>query len=195
MTESHILPRLAGMGNPRRARTANLVAAAAMGLTDAITGSIRDVTELDPTAATALVALLDFTPGGTVGALGRVVGVTHSGAVRLAERLVAAGYVDRQAGGDARARLLTLTPTGLQIARRIRAAREAAVERVLGDLSAAERKALTTLSERLVEGVTADRLRQRAVGETPEGGALCRLCDFTACGRPRGACPAARTRH
>ena len=188
-----MLPTLAGMGNPRRARTANLVAAAAVGLTDAITGSIRAVTDLDLTAATALVALLDFTPGGSVGALARVVGITHSGAVRLAERLVAAGYVDRQAGDDARSRLLTLTPAGVQLAEQVRAARQTATERVLGALSPAERRTLTTLSERLVEGVTADRLQQRAAGQAPEGGALCRLCDFNACGRPRGACPAART--
>jgi DNA-binding MarR family transcriptional regulator len=193
MTESHILPRLGGMGNSRRPRTANLAAAAALGLTDAIAGSIRGVTEMDLTAATALVALLDFTPGGTVGSLGQVVGVTHSGAVRLADRLVAAGYVDRQAGDDARSRRLTLTPAGVALAERVRAARLAATERVLGVLSAAERRALTTLSERLVEGVTADRLQQRAHGQVPDGGALCRLCDFTACGRPRGACPAAQT--
>ncbi len=188
-----MLPRLARMGNSSRARTANLVAAAAVGLADAIAGSLRDVTDLDLTAATALVAMLDFTPAGTVGALGRVVGLTHSGAVRLADRLVTAGYVDRTAGGDARSRLLTLTPAGSAVAQRVRTTRQAATERVLHALSPAERQALTTLSELLVEGVTADRLRQRAAGQQPEGGALCRLCDFTACGRPRGACPAART--
>ena len=32
-------------------------------------------------------------------------------------------------------------------------------------------------------------LEQRAAGDTPSGGALCGMCDFTACGRDHGAWP------
>jgi MarR family transcriptional repressor of emrRAB len=179
--------------NSKRARTANLLAAAATGLADAMADSVRAAGGLDLTAATALVAMLDFTPHGSVEALSRVVGVTHSGAVRLADRLVAAGLVDRRTGADARSRVLSLTGDGRVVAERVRAARQSAMDEVLGGLSSADQTALSTLCEQLVQRLTTLRLQQRASGEQPAGGALCRLCDFSACGRDRGACPAART--
>jgi hypothetical protein len=45
----------------------------------------------------------------------------------------------------------------------------------------------------LITTITRQRLEQRASGVAPAGGALCRMCDFAACGRPDGACPAAVT--
>jgi hypothetical protein len=62
---------------------------------------------------------------------------------------------------------------------------------VLGALSGPQREALTPLVEGLVAALTRLRLDQRARGEVPPDGWLCRLCDFGACGRPDGRCPAA----
>ena len=50
---------------------------------------------------------------------------------------------------------------------------------------------LTTLCELLITDITRHRLEQRRAGDTPAGGALCRMCDFRACGREKGNCPAA----
>ena len=86
------------------ARLVNLVGALTTGLTDAINDAITAVTGLDPVASTALIALLDFLPGGSVRRLSQAVGLTHSGAVRLLDRLVAAGLVARGTGDDARSR-------------------------------------------------------------------------------------------
>ena len=48
---------------------------------------------------------------------------------------------------------------------------------------------------RLAEVLTAQlvdlRLAERALENPPSSGWLCRLCDFGACGRPDGLCPAA----
>jgi rubrerythrin len=59
-------------------------------------------------------------------------------------------------------------------------------------LTDAQRRALTAMAERLTGDLASLRIQQRAMGEAPAGGWLCRLCDFDACGRPAGQCPAAR---
>jgi hypothetical protein len=66
------------------------------------------------------------------------------------------------------------------------------IARTLGKLSDTERIALTELCERLVSTLAKQRLEQRAAGFTPAGGAPCRMCDLTACGRDKGTCPIAQ---
>lgn len=174
-------------------RLINLVGALATGLTDAALDAITAVTGLDAAASTTLIALLDFLPGGSVRTLSLAVGLTHSGAVRLVDRLVDAGLVTRGTGDDARSRAITLTPAGRRLARRVRSAREAAITGVMDDVPEHERALLTEVCERWISRITRQRLEQRAGDVTPAGGALCRLCDFAACGRPEGVCPAATT--
>ena len=173
------------------ARLANLVGALALALSD----RMRDVTEVatghHATAPAALVALHEFLDRGTMDQLRRVVGLTPSGAVRLVDRLVDAGLVDRRGGSDGRSVALVLTPKGTAAAQRVLAARASALDGLLGELSDGERAALTDLSEKLLASITTQRLAARDVGETPAGGWLCRLCDFDACGRPDGVCPTA----
>ena len=173
------------------ARLANLLGALATGLTDGVHEATSTTAQLDEIAAAALIALLDFSPRGSVQTLSQVIGLTHSGTVRLVDRLVDAGYVMRMPGRDARSRSPILTATGTRVARRVRIAREGAIARHLGKLSEIERATLTRLCERLVSAVTEQRLAQRRAGFTPAGGALCRMCDFAACGRDKGTCPAA----
>lgn len=177
----------------RDARLANLLGALSTGLADGIHESTIAAAELEGAAPAALIALLDFSPDGSVHALSQVVGLTHSGAVRLVDRLVAAGYAERGPGRNARSLTVTLTPTGVAVARRVRAARQSAITRTIGQLSDSQRATLTELCESLISELTRQRLEQRAAGGTPAGGALCRMCDFTACGRDHGACPAAQT--
>ena len=175
------------------ARLVNLVGALATGLTDAVNDGVTEVTGLDPAASTALIALLDFLPGGSVRRLSQVVGLTHSGAVRLLDRLVDAGLVARTTGVDARSRSITLTRAGRVLARRARSARQARIARIVDDVPQRDRAVLTQLCEGLIATITRQRLEQRAAHAPPTGGALCRLCDFAACGRPDGACPSAVT--
>jgi rubrerythrin len=89
---------------------------------------------------------------------------------------------------------IRLTPSGRAAARRIIRARRMAVQVVLGGLTAAQRRSLTAMAERLTGDLATLRLEQRALGEVPAGGWLCRMCDFEACGRPAGRCPAAMAR-
>jgi DNA-binding MarR family transcriptional regulator len=178
------------MSNSNDDRLANLLAATATGLTDAMNDSMSEATGVDGAAVQALVALLDFAPGGTIHRLSLVLGLTHSGAVRLVDRLESAGYVQRRTGTDARSRTITLTRPGRTAARRVRAARAHASTQLTGVLTPRQRQQLSGLCEILVGEQTRQRLAQRAKGTSPAGGALCRLCDFAACGRPQGLCPA-----
>ena len=70
------------MRKSRDARLANLLGAVATGLADRVADSV-DTTALDSRSQMALVALLDFSPKGSVHTLSQVVGLTHSGAVRI----------------------------------------------------------------------------------------------------------------
>jgi DNA-binding MarR family transcriptional regulator len=184
------------MSAPTVARLTNLLGAAALGVTDAMAHATTAASGLDDATTTALVTLLDFSPTGTVQRLSVALGLTHSGAVRLVDRLVAGGYVVRRRGADDRSRTVALTAKGRSHAERVRAARAESLTGVLNALSRDDRAALAPILDRVIHTITEQRLALRAAGERPSGGALCRLCDFTACGRPRGKCPAQQaTRH
>ncbi len=173
-------------------RLANLLGAVATGITDAAVDDVASEADLDSTASAALVAMLDLAPSGSVRTLSRLIGISHSGTVRLVNRLCQAGLVERAAGPDARTISITLTRRGHHAARRIRRARHAAVTATLSGLSERQREQLSTICEALIANLTAARLAARRAGRPPSGGALCRMCDPRACGRPDGDCPAAQ---
>jgi DNA-binding MarR family transcriptional regulator len=178
---------------PAQARLANMLGAWALAVSDRMTAAADAAAGRGGQAPAALVALDQFAGGGTIEQLRHVLGLTHSAAVRLVDGLVADGYVVRRSrAGDRRSVALRLTHSGRAAARRIGRARALAVEQTLRGLSEAQQRSLTTLAERLTADLTALRLEERAMGEPPAGGWLCRLCDFAACGRPEGRCPAAR---
>jgi MarR family transcriptional repressor of emrRAB len=179
------------MRESRDTRLANLLGTVATGLTDVVSDLAADVGELDGTAATALVALHDFAPAGSVRMLSQVVGLTHAGGVRLVDRLDRAGYVERLPGVDARSISITLTSKGRSKARLIRKHRLTAITATMAGLTEQQRDQLTSTCELLITNLTNQRLAQRASGTPPASGALCRMCNFPACGRREGRCPAA----
>ena len=153
----------------------------------AVTGRVEDAvaacSPYGPSAPAALSALEGYLGGEPIDALARVLRLTHSGAVRLVDRLADAGLVERRRGGDGRSVAITLTPAGRSAAAEIRAARERALADALSVLAADEREMLTALSEKLLAGLTSDRASARRI---------CRLCDAEACGHERGTCPVTR---
>jgi DNA-binding MarR family transcriptional regulator len=123
----------------------------------------------------------------TVDAIGRVLGLSPSGAVRLVDRLAAAGYVTRGPGPDGRSRSVALTRKGQRAAVKVSAARANVLSTALSGLSTVEREQMHALLGRVLGALVTEK-----VGTAPgEGGWTCRLCDTGACGRPNGACPAA----
>jgi len=172
-------------------RTTNLVGAFAMLATDAVREATERAAGHRDSAPAALVALYESARGRSVDELRQVVGLTPSGGVRLVDRLVAAGHAERRTGSDRRTVLVMLTPRGRRAAKAVQGARMQAVDGVLAGLTAAERLSLGKLVAKLIGTSTLERLSQRRRGEVPAGGWLCRLCDFSACGRDRDECPAA----
>jgi len=159
-----------------------VLGALALVLTDQTANAVAAAGGGSPSAAAALSALYQFLDRPTVDRLRRVLGLTPSGAVRLVDRLAAAGLVTRGPGVDGRSRSVSLTPRGRRAAARIADARAAVLGGALAGLSAADRAALRDLLGRVMANVVAGK----------DGGAwICRLCDLRACGRADGHCPAA----
>jgi DNA-binding MarR family transcriptional regulator len=170
---------------------ANVLGALTTALDDAVTVAIEDATGLTGAAPAALIALHDLLAGRSVDDLRQAVDLTHSGAVRLVDRLVADGLAARHPGADARSLAVVLTARGRRLARAALDARSAVLRDSFDGLRRDQRRQLTQLVEQMIAGVVHRRLGQRAAGEGPAGGWLCRQCDPAACGRPEGRCPAA----
>jgi MarR family transcriptional regulator, negative regulator of the multidrug operon emrRAB len=167
-----------GGGEPPR--EANLLGAISLAVAERIDDAVKLAAQHGGAAPAAIAALATYLDGSSLDVMRRPLGLSHSAAVRLADRLVGAGLVRREAGADARSVSIRLTPDGARLAERIRAAREAALEAVLAPLTAGERAELTVLNEKLLAGITGGRA---------DAGHICRLCDADACGHERGRCP------
>jgi MarR family transcriptional regulator, negative regulator of the multidrug operon emrRAB len=178
--------------DPATGRLSNLLGAWALAVSDRVGAAAAAAAGRGGQAPAALVALHQFAGGSTIEELRQVLGLSHSAAVRLIDGLVADGHVARQqAADDRRSVALFLTASGRTTARRIIAARQRAVEATLEHLTEAELRSLTRLAEGLTEDIADLRLNERRRGAAPARGWLCRLCDFRACGRSEGRCPAA----
>ena len=158
---------------------ANVLGALALVVSDelgrAVTEDVGSVTD-----AAALSALAQFLDGGTVDRVHQVLGLTPSGAVRLVDRLEAAGLVTRAPGPDRRSRAIRLTAMGRDRAQVVGGARSAYLARLTAGLSPDEVTTLRDLMGRVMGNVVAAK----------DGGAwTCRLCDLTACRRARGRVP------
>jgi DNA-binding MarR family transcriptional regulator len=173
------------------ARLVNLLGVVATGVTDQVSAGCSEAAQLSGAAPEALIVMLDFSPEGSVHMLSQAVGLTHSGGVRLVDRLVEAGWASRRPGDDARSVKISLTRRGRTVAERVRSRRREELASALAGLTTVQRQELLHMCELLVANLTRGRLAQRAAGGQPAGGALCRMCDFAACGRPVGLCPAA----
>ena len=100
-------------------RLVNLVGAWTLGMADAIKDATEAAAGMTGAAPAALVALREFLGGRTTEDLAQAVGITHSGAVRLINRLVEAGLVERRPGPDGRSGSIVLTARGRALANRL----------------------------------------------------------------------------
>ena len=123
-------------------------------------------------------------PDRPVSWLGDVLGLSSSGATRLVDRLVAAGLVTRVAASDSRERRLRLTAAGRRRAATAVRERNETLASSLEVLTAAERRELERLLDRLVSSLAT--ARQPALQ-------TCRLCDREACNSGGRACPLQHT--
>jgi MarR family transcriptional repressor of emrRAB len=142
------------------------------GLDDRVRDAVEAASGFTGAAPDAL-ATIGQAPGLRVEDLASMLRVSHSGAVRTVDRLVAAGLVERRpSAGDRRTVELWLTPAGGQVRRRVLDARNRVLAGALGALDPGDRDALAGLVDRLLTGLAA-----RAVDDH----SLCRLCDPDDC--------------
>jgi MarR family transcriptional repressor of emrRAB len=177
--------RVARSANPR---LANLLASLTLNLAEESQAALERAAGLTGSATAALLALEEFLAGAHVGRVAEVLGLTHSGAVRLVTQLEQEGLAERRTGTDRRRVEVRLTARGRTRARAARRARAALIDRATSGLTAEESEALEGLLDKVVRARVEDRFDRRRQGET--GAWWCRTCDFAACGRPEGRCPA-----
>jgi MarR family transcriptional repressor of emrRAB len=173
------------------ARLSNLLASLTLNLAEEGAAAMETAAGVKGAAAPALLALEEFLGSAHVGRLADVLGLTHSGAVRLVDQLERGGLVRRRPGVDRRRVEIALTPTGRRRAARARRARDQVIDATIADLDADQVAALETLVDQLVRSRVATRMERRRAGGTAAW--WCRTCDFSACGRETGRCPARST--
>ncbi|WP_460715815.1 MarR family transcriptional regulator [Nocardioides dilutus] len=177
------------MAAPVNPRLDNLLASLSLNLAEESRFAMAEASGLAGNAALALLALDEFLGDSHVGRLAEVMGLTHSGAVRLVTQLEGERLAERRTGADRRRVEVRLTAAGRRTAAAARAARDAVVRETTSALSEAEAAHLEGLLSKLVEARVAVRVkRRRDHGDSPAW--WCRTCDFSACGRPAGRCPA-----
>jgi MarR family transcriptional regulator, negative regulator of the multidrug operon emrRAB len=161
-------------------REANLLAALALAVSDRIELAVARATGLEARAPAALLTLDSPSGARTVSGLAGALKLTHSGTVRLVDRLAAGGLVERRRGSDRRSVELALTPEGRRMVARVRAARADTAANLLSLLTTEQQTQLTIVQEAILGAV------QEHSTELPW---LCRLCDRYACRHGRGGCP------
>lgn len=164
-------------------RVENLLGAWSLTVADRLEAVGREA-GLSATDQAAVVTLL-ADPDRTVSWLGDVLALTSSGATRLVDRLVRAGWVVRSPGDDTRQRRLRLTEEGVEIAQRVARSREATLSACLAPLDAEARGQLEGALERMVGASTGSLLPALRT---------CRLCDRAACRSGGRDCPLGHTR-
>jgi DNA-binding MarR family transcriptional regulator len=161
-------------------QAANVTGAGVLALADMLREATERAADHGASAPAALAALETYLGGTSIDGLRRVLGITHSGAVRLVDRLEADGLLHRTAAADGRERGLVLTPAGRRTARQVLAQRAVALDTALAPLDSGEREQLGELLGRVLAGLTDGH-------ET--AGRICRLCEPVPCGHYEGRCP------
>jgi DNA-binding MarR family transcriptional regulator len=172
MSEAHISP------------VANRLGAVALTLSDAIRDATEAATGMAGGLPAALVSLSEWADGRSVDVLAEAMRVSHSRAVRVVDRLEAAGLARRESDpSDGRRALVWLEPDGRELAERALDARSHVLETVVAELDAGDVRVLDRLLAALLDVTIVDTRAARGT---------CRLCDAHACGHFDATCPVTR---
>ena len=161
-----------------RHRHENLLGAFVLAVADRLRDETEAVVGHTGAAGAALVTIAHF-PDRTVEFLRRAIGLSQPAAVRVVDRLVEEGLVQRRAAGGGPAVALTTTAAGTARARELLARREGVLRDALPELSASESAALASILEKALA----------RLADAP-GTTICRLCDQS--GGRSADCPVVR---
>lgn len=156
---------------------ANLLGAAAVAVRDRIDESLKQAAGLQGKSPAAVLTI-GTRPGRPIKHLSRSLDLSHSGTVRLVDRLETRGWVIRRASPDRREVHLELAEGGEHLFEELLAARRAALRELLDPVPAPEREPLERALAALLAGLPSSR---------EEAWQICRLCEHRAC--RGGNCP------
>ncbi len=169
-------------------RRSNLLGAFVLAGNDALREACESALDFGGETAAALV-ILGYEPGlaslglSRILGLSQVIGLSHAGTVRLVDKLVTQGLVQRERDcDDQRAVCLTLTPAGLAARSEILQARRQVCDALLSSLSETEQQTLEGLLDKMISSWTT---------KIDPSVRICRLCDTEGCDN----CPVERSDH
>lgn len=169
------------MSDAYRSPVANRLGALALTLSDRVREAAERATGISGGGPAALVSLREWADGSSVEVLAEAMGVSHSRAVRIVDRLEEARLAHRESDpSDGRRALVRLEPEGKKLADRALEARARILHGVVAELEPAHVAQLEGLLKALLDATTSD---ERAARQT------CRLCDVHVCGHFEGLCP------
>ncbi|MBY0566553.1 MAG: MarR family transcriptional regulator [Hyphomonadaceae bacterium] len=152
-------------------RTANLLGVVGLLVADRIEEMARAI--LSHAGETpAAVVVIGYGLGPSNDQLRRILGLSHPGSVRLIDRLVADGLVERRKGRDQRAIALYLTRRGKTLREHLLKGRLAVIRPLLLPLTGPEQETLAALLHKVLSSMETSDLQRRT---------LCRLCDDRVC--------------
>lgn len=139
-------------------RLVNLLGALAVGVNDRMHAAIAQTMQDGGGTVAALVAI-GHAPGMTIEQLSRVLTITHGGAVRLVDRLLERGLVEkRPSRTDRRAFNLVLTPSAKQQREQVLEHRREALTWAVGHVPHEHLAAFESVAETLVAALASDPL-------------------------------------
>jgi DNA-binding MarR family transcriptional regulator len=153
----------------------------ALTLSDGIREATEAATGMAGGLPAALVSLQEWADGRSVDVLADAMRVSHSRAVRVVDRLEAAGLARRESDpSDGRRALVWLEPAGRELAGLALDARSRVLLSAVASLDAADARDLDRLIAAVLDSTTLDTSAARGT---------CRLCDAHGCGHYDGTCP------
>lgn len=152
-------------------RTANLLGVVGLAVADRIEETARGI--LSHAGETpAAVVVIGYGTGPSNDQLRRILRLSHPGAVRLVDRLVTDGLVERREGRDKRAIALYLTDRGEALREELLRGRLATIRPLLKPLTGPEQKTFAALLHKILYSMETTNLERYT---------LCRLCDNRVC--------------
>jgi DNA-binding MarR family transcriptional regulator len=161
----------------QNARGRNLLGAFVLTVHDRMQQQAEAEIGMSGQAAAALVTI-GHNYGQSVEFLSGILQLSHSGCVRLVDKLDAQSWIERRAGQDRRSVALYLTEEGQQRKRDVLRARREALNSVFETLNAGEQEQFIGLMEIMLKAVTTSK---------SDADIICRLCEERSCAQVR--CP------
>ncbi len=153
-------------------RLINLLGALAVGVTDQMRAAVNDAMPLGGETVAAVI-VIGHVPSLSIDQLSRILRLSHAGAVRLVDRLVERGFVEKKPSAlDRRTMSLALTLSGRKQREELLELRRAALSTLLAPVSSEDLSALERIAETIVAALPDDALTSLTT---------CRYCDERCC--------------